>query len=149
MAKFKYRMQSILNIKEKLETQAKNEFAIARRRLDEEIDKLDALKKRKEEYVEEGREMRQSSIHIKDLEENKYALERMDEYISLQEIEVTKAERGLEYAREKLTVARQEAQIHQRLREKAFEEFKKEINAAESKEIDELTSYTYGQKKAD
>ena len=149
MAKFKYRMQSILNIKQKLETQAKNEFAIARRRLDEEIDKLDALKRRKDEYVEEGRQMRLSSIDIRKLEENKYAIERMDEYISLQEIEVTKAERGLEYAREKLTAARQEAQIHERLREKAFEEFKKEINAAESKEIDELTSYTYGQKKAD
>ena len=29
MAKFKYRMQSILNIKEKLEEQAKNEVAAA------------------------------------------------------------------------------------------------------------------------
>ena len=36
MARFIYRMQSILNIKEKMEEQARMEFAAARMRLDEE-----------------------------------------------------------------------------------------------------------------
>ena len=36
MAKFRYRMQNILNIKEKLEMQAKNEFAAANMELLEE-----------------------------------------------------------------------------------------------------------------
>ena len=40
MAKFRYRMQSILEIKKKLEEQAKNEFAAARAALNEEEDKL-------------------------------------------------------------------------------------------------------------
>ena len=39
MARFRYRMQNILDVKEKLESQAKNEFAIANARLAEEEEK--------------------------------------------------------------------------------------------------------------
>ena len=149
MAKFKYRMQSILNIKEKLEDQAKNDFSRARLHLDEETDKLQALEKRKEDYVEEGRRIRKDAINIKDLENNDYAIEKMDEYILMQQEQVKRAERELENARIKLTEAMQETKIQNKLKEKAFEDFKKELNAAESKEVDELTSYTYGQKKGE
>lgn len=146
MAKFKYRMQSILNIKVKLEEQVKNEFASARRRLDEEEEKLEILKQRKASYEEEGRMLRMSALNILDLNDNKIAIDRMEEFIGVQQIEVNKAAAFLEEAREKLTEAMKETKIHNRLREKAFEEFKKQLNADEAKEIDELTSYTYGQK---
>ena len=142
MAKFKYRMQSILNIKEKLEEQAKNEFAAARMRLDEEEEKLRALEERKLFYEDEGRRLRESALNILDLNENKTAIDRMDEFIAIQQIEVNRASALLEQARINLTNAMQEAQIQNKLKEKAFEEFKKEINAQEAKEIDELTSYT-------
>jgi len=36
-----------------------------------------------------------------------------------------------------------ERKTHEKLRERAFEEFKQEIAQAESKEIDELVSYNY------
>lgn len=146
MAKFKYRMQSILNIKEKLEEQAKNEFAAARLRLDEEEEKLNDLLARKAFYEEEGRRLREDSLNILDLNENKNAIERMKEFIAIQQIEVNRAAALLEQARINLTNAMQEAQIHNKLKEKAFDQFKKEINAQESKEVDELTSYTYGAK---
>lgn len=149
MAKFKYRMQSILNIKEKLEDQAKNDFSRARLHLDEEMDKLQALIQRKEDYVEERRRMRADAINIRDLVSNDYAIEKMDEYILRQQEMVKRAERELENARLKLTEAMQETKIQNKLKEKAFEDFKKELNAAESKEVDELTSYTYGQKKGE
>ena len=47
MAKFIYRMQSILNIKEKLEEQARMDFAQANMRLAAEEEKLQQLKDRK------------------------------------------------------------------------------------------------------
>lgn len=147
MAKFIYRMQNILNIKEKLETQAKNEFAEARARLDEELEKLEAIKQRRAGYEEEGRMLRASAINIQDLNDNKYALDRMDEQIIAQTEEIHRAERVLEKARVKLTEAMQETKVQVKLREKAFEQFKKDLAAEESKEVDELTSYTYGQKK--
>lgn len=147
MAKFIYRMQSILNVKEKLETQAKNEFAEAKIRLDEEMAVLEALEARKASYEEEGRRLREEELEVRKLNENQYAVDRMDEYIAEQKKNVAKAEKDLERARIKMVEAMQESQIHQKLRERAFEEFKRDLIAQESKEIDELTSFTYGQKK--
>ncbi|MGN0155958.1 MAG: flagellar FliJ family protein [Lachnospiraceae bacterium] len=52
-----------------------------------------------------------------------------------------------ELAREKLQNAMQERKTQEKLYENAFEDFKKEVNAKESKEVDELTSYTYGKNR--
>ncbi|MCI6919889.1 MAG: flagellar export protein FliJ [Lachnospiraceae bacterium] len=146
MAKFKYRMQSILEVKKKLEEQAKNEFAAARAALNEEEDKLEQLKNRKEAYEEEGRALREDTLNIMDIIENKEALLRMDEFIADQQLNVERAEDRMEETRLALQNAMQESKTQEKLREKAFEQFMKEENARESKEIDELVSYTYGRK---
>lgn len=146
MAKFRYRMQSILEIKKKLEEQAKNEFAAARAALNEEEDKLEQLKKRKEAYEDEGRTLRENTLNIMDIIENKEALLRMDEFIADQQLNVKRAQDRMEEARLALQTAMQESKTQEKLREKAFEQFVKEENAKESKEIDELVSYTYGRK---
>ena len=57
MAKFRYRMQSILNIKYQLETQAKMELGKAQMAYNEEQEKLQKLIDRKAAYLEEGRRM--------------------------------------------------------------------------------------------
>ena len=54
MAKFHYRMQSILDIKRKMETQAKMEFGQAQSKLLEEQERLEQLYQRKEAYLEEA-----------------------------------------------------------------------------------------------
>lgn len=64
MAKFVYRMQSILNIKEKIQEQARMEFASARIRLDEEEEKLRLLLERKEGYQEQGRILRKDGLKV-------------------------------------------------------------------------------------
>lgn len=55
----------------------------------------------------------------------------------------TPAEKTLEMARIELNRVMVERKTHEKLRERAFEEFKQEIAQAESKEIDELVSYNY------
>ena len=40
----------------------------------------------------------------------------------------------------------QERKMHEKLKEKALAQFLQEENAAEGKIVDELTSYTYGQR---
>lgn len=147
MARFVYRMQSILNIKGKLEEQAKMEFAAARIRLDAEEAKQEALAARKRGYEEEACRLREDKLHVQDILDNKNAILKMDEYILLQNLQVKQAEDLLEAARVHLEEAIRERKTYERLREKAFEEFVKEENARESKEIDELTSYIHGQKQ--
>lgn len=147
MAKFIYRMQSILNIKEKLEEQARMDFAQANMRLAAEEEKLQQLKDRKFFYEEEGRRLQQDALKVTDILENQNAIERMKDFIAEQLLAVRKAEEAAEIARLALMEAMLETKTQHKLKEKAFEEFMREENAKEAKEIDELTSYTYGQKQ--
>ena len=147
MARFVYRMQSILNIKIQMENQAKMEFGQAQRRLLEEEERLEGLYNRKEFYLEEGRKLRMDSLKVLSLRDNEYAVARMEEYIEAQKEAVRNAELQVEEARQKLQEVMTERKAQERLREKAFEQFMQEENAREGKEVDELTSYTYGQKR--
>lgn len=147
MAKFRYKLQNILNIKQKLEDQAKQEFSAARMQLDEEEEKLEALIERRRGYEEQARELRKGTLNIRELEENKNAILTLEGFVSAQRVQVDKAARRLEKAQVRMTEAMQERKTQETLREKAFEEFLREENRAESKVIDELTSYTYGQKQ--
>lgn len=147
MAKFRYRMQSILNIKVQMENQAKMELGQAQRKLMEEEERLEGLYRRKEYYLEEGRKLRMDSLKVLSLRDNEYAVARMEEYIEAQKEAVRNAELQVEEARQKLQEVMTERKAQERLREKAFEQFMQEENAREGKEVDELTSYTYGQKR--
>lgn len=146
MARFIYRMQSILDIKAKMVEQARMEFAAARMRLTEEEEKLQGLINRKEAYEDEGRGLRKNDLKVMEIMENREAIARMDEFIAFQRERLRCARERLEAAREKLQIAMQESKTQEKLKEKAFDEFMKEENAREAKEIDELTSYTHGRK---
>lgn len=146
MARFRYSMQSILNIKLKLETQAKQEFSTAKAALDEEEQRLEALFDRKRGYEQRAMSLLSGRLNLREIGENKAAVRCMDDYIEQQQINVNTAERNLEEARKRLTEVRMERKTHETLRDKAFEAFLMEEKRQESKEIDQLTSYTYGQR---
>ena len=146
MAKFIYKLQNVLNLKLKMEGQAKEAFSAARMALDEEEEKLQLLKDRKRGYEEHARELLRGTLNVRDIESNQNAITVMDSLIAAQYVQVDKANQNLENARQQMTVAMQERKTQEILRERAFEEFMREENRAESKAIDELTSYTYGQK---
>jgi len=69
-----------------------------------------------------------------------------DQRIEEQKHRVNRAMLELEDARSKLEEAVKERKTHEKLKEKQFDEFVREENRSESKSIDELTTYTYGQK---
>ena len=146
MARFRYKMQSILDVKEKLENKAKQDFAQANARLDTEKQKLVELQKRRSDYMEEGLKLRLEKIDIRKIRENKMAVLKIDEYIKNQMVQINLASREVEKARVALQTLMQERKAHEKLKENAFEAFMKEEQAAESKEIDQLTTYTHGQK---
>ncbi len=146
MAVFRYRMQSILNIKLKMETQAKQEFAQAKLVLDREEEKLQELYEQKSFYEKRAASLLSGKLDLLEIAANKEAILKIEEYIAEQKKRVDKAKQLLENAREKLREVMQERKVQEALKEKAFEEFLMEEKQQESKEIDQLTSYTYGQK---
>ena len=146
MAKFKYRMQNILDIKQKLEESAKMEFSEANIRVMEEEEKLSEIEDRKRMYEAEGKRLRSARLHVADIKNNTQAISVLGGMVKVQEKEGEKAKVVQEQKRLKLQNAMQERKTQEKLYENAFEAFVREENARESKEIDELTSYVYGKR---
>lgn len=146
MAVFRYKMQNVLNIKLQLENQANMEYGMKLAKLREEEEKLQVLQDRKQAYIDKGLELLTGILDPLEIASNKASVIKMDEYIGLQKEAIEEAEDQVELARRKLTMAMQERKIHERLRENALEAFLQEEKEKEKKEIDELTSFTYGQK---
>ena len=147
MAGFVYRMQNILNIKYKLEDLAKTEFMMANRVLQEEEDRLQALEERRTRYAKEGRLLLSERLKMDKIRENRQALSQMKEFIEIQIKRVEEAKRQVEIKGARLAEVVQEIKAQEKLKEKAFEEFLLEENTKESKEIDELVSFTYGKRR--
>lgn len=143
MAKFVFKMQNILDIKLKLEDQAKTAYAEAIAELDEQERIYCVLEERKDEYRKKLTGRVQAKLNVTTIIDLENAVEvmkfRMAEQMELIEAAKVKVER----ARLALQAAVVERKTYEKLKEKAFEEFKLEINAQEKKEVDELVSYTY------
>ena len=143
MAKFVYRMQSILDVKLKMESQAKAAYGIANRKLMEEQDKLRAILERRAAYEQEARELVSGVIDVRKIRENKQAIDVIKSQQRTQMMNVHVAEKNVEAARKHLNEVMTERKAHEKLKEHKFEEFKQEIQYAEGKEIDELVSYSF------
>ena len=145
MAKFIYRMQNILDIKNKLEIQAKNSYAAARMKLSQEEQKLDKLFEQKKSYEESYRQQLSGNINVLQINICKNAIELSKNLIKKQLVEVKVASLNLEAAQKRLGEVMKERKIQEKLREKAYEEFLQELSDQEKKEIDELVSFRFEQ----
>ena len=147
MAKFVYKMQSLLNIKEKLEDQAKTAFGLAKAVLNEEEAKLAEFVAKKNQYVEQKRQEMSSSINVHELTQLEHAIKSMEYRIAEQVLAVKRAEKNVQLAQVKLENAMKERKIQEKLREHALEEFLKEMEAADQQEINELVTFRFGKAK--
>lgn len=143
MAKFRYRMQNILDIKLKLESQAKIAYGVANQKYLEEQKKLQEIMFRRASYEKALKESMTGRIDVRQVSHARADVNAMKTIMRRQMIEVHKAERVMEDARKKLNELMMERKTHEKLKEKAFEKFKDELKTEESKEIDQLVSYTY------
>ena len=170
MARFIFSMQNILNMKEKLEEQAKNNFAQANRSLQERrpherrARQLSArivrprrsheallMQKQCENRLEAGKqtlkEAMLENLKVGQIRRREDDVEIFRMYLRQQILVVKQKEKEVEVAREHLNEAMKERKTFEKLKEKAFEKFVAEENQKEQKEVDELVSYRYGAEK--
>ncbi|MDO5294969.1 MAG: flagellar export protein FliJ [bacterium] len=143
MAKFQYRMQNILNLKQKMEDMSKNQYAIAKAVVDSEDEKLSLLYEKKENYEMKLRSSVSNQLIIVDIMHAQQAVKTAENHIVTQKQVVERAKTRLEIARSKMNEAMIERKTHDKLKENAFLQFKNEIVQIENKEVDELVSYKY------
>lgn len=143
MTKFTFRLEGILAIKVKLEKQAKMEFAAAKARLNTEEEKLEKTISERDIYEDELRQMMLDVLDVRKINLKRSALEYAKEAVEKQRMAVKRAAKQVELASAKLNTVMQERKTMEKLREKEFEEYKKQYSAEESKEVDGLVSYKY------
>ncbi len=143
MARFRYRMQNILDIKEKLESQEKAAYGLAAAALEEEQAKLSVLLRKKMDLDVQLKKLNTGHLDIKEINHCKNYINTTKSLIRDQMVKVHTAQRNLENARKRLEAVRKDRKTHENLKEKAFEEFKLELAAEERLAVDELVSFTY------
>ena len=136
-------MQNVLNIKERLETQAKTEYAEMNNRLSIEEDTMRRLVARLNSYELQAKKATMDKLDIAEMIRCNNAIRLLKDQMTQQAVRIRIAEKNVDAAMQKLTEAVQDRKIHEKLKEKAFEQFKSELNAQEMKEIDETVSFNY------
>ena len=143
MAKFIFKMESILSIKYKLEDQAKAEYGMEVAKLREEERKLEVLIAKKEAYQDALTKAVQDALVIREIKVLENSVENAKYNINVQKFVIKQQQQRVDQAREKLDNAMKERKTYEKLKEKAFKQFKMEIEAQERKEIDELVSFSF------
>lgn len=143
MQKFRYSMQSLLVIKQKMEDQAKAAYGAAKVRLTQEEEKLEALKQKRERYLGEKTAVLSRRLDVPLLNQLQNAIETTEQQIERQKTNVARAEAAVRAAQERLVDAMMERKTQEKLRENALERYMQEMNAEEQKEIDERTGFQY------
>ena len=127
MAKFLYSMQNVLDIKERLETQAKTEYAEMNNRLFIEEETMKRLGKRLDSYENLARSSASERLDIMEMRRCNEAIDIIKNQMTQQAVRIRIAQRDVDNAMKKLTEAVQDRKIHEKLKEKAFEQFKLDI----------------------
>ena len=108
-----------------------------------EKEKLEALFKKRAAYEASLKEQLSGSLNISEINICKNNINLVKSAIRTQLMNVKKAEDMLEVKRVALNELMKERKTHEKLRDKKFEDFQKEEKDNESKEIDQLVSFTY------
>lgn len=146
MAKFIYHLQNVLDVKLKLENQARTNFSLTAAKVNEEEERLNALYAEKTAYEDDYRKKSSGKLNVFELKQARDNISYIDGRITAQKKNVEMVKKSLEIARFQLNEAMKERKIHEKLKENAFEEFIHEENEAEKKEIDQLVSFRYNDK---
>lgn len=143
MAKFRYSMQNVLDVKYKLEDQAKTAFSQAQMKVNEAQEQLQLLVQRREGYEEQKQRLMQNRLDVRKLNECQQAIETMEYYERNQKKKIAALEAVLDNARRKLQEAMIDRKTHEKLKDNEFQVFLQELNEQEKKEIDELVSFQH------
>ena len=143
MPKFNYRMQNILTLKETLERQQKAAYSLAMLKVRQEEEKLQQLLIRRGNYEKDLATATEGSLDLREITHIRSAIQIMKTLIRDQMFELKKAQDALEVERKKLDQVMMDSKTHEKLRDKAFEEFKHELIMEDMKVTDEFTSFKY------
>jgi flagellar FliJ protein len=146
MPKFQFRLQQYLGVKEQIEDQKELEYAKALQKVEEEKAQLEKLNNQREIQLQELRMALTKPILPTEINRYNNIIERLKSQIKMQEKRLEEAKLLAEEKRQELIQAMKERKALETVKENAREEFIKEADIIERKQVDELVSFKYTDK---
>ena len=143
MAKFNFRLQSFLGVKEQLEDMKKNEYGMALKRLEEERARLSMLETEMTENVALFKKALVTAIVAVEIRRYNNRIEHLKNWIAEQKERVKAAEQFAETKRLELVEAMKERKALETVRERSYEEYLEDEKRAEQVVVDGIVSYQY------
>jgi flagellar FliJ protein len=143
MARFNFRLQQFLGVKEQIEDQKELEYGKAIRKREEEKALLRQMEEQREQQLEDFRTAVTNAIDPVEIKHYNGSLERLKGRIKQQRERVAAAEAFAEKKRLELVEAMKERKALEIVRDNAREAFIKEEILAEQKQVDELISFKH------
>ena len=120
MAKFIYSMQNVLNIKERMETQAKTEYAQMLGALHDEEVKMHNIMSTLNSYKVQASQLSIGKLDIAKIRRCNEAIKITEDMAKNQAVMVKLAERNVEASMKRLADAVKERKVQEKLKEKAL-----------------------------
>ena len=147
MAKFVYRLQSYLNVKEQLEELKKNEYGQALKRLEDERERKRVLERELAENIHLFKKALSTSIVASEIRRYNNRIEYLKNSIVEQNERIKAAEEEAEIKRLELVEAMKERKALETVKERNYEEFLKEEQRLEQVVVDGVVSYQYAERQ--
>jgi flagellar protein FliJ len=143
MAKFVFKMQSLLNIKTQMEESLKNELGKAVQKLELEKNKLKKIEIDKDECINNLKSKSSKGIIVSKIQEYNSYISLLKERMKIQKENINYAQNIVDKYREQLIKMMQEKEMLEKLKDKKYQEYLLEQAKAEQKINDEVISYKY------
>lgn len=141
MAVFRFRLGTLLHVKEQLEKSAKNELGLAVVRLEAERGQLFALERELTAIREDLAASVTGSIVPGRIRSLHAFLEAREIVRNHQQEAVKKAAQTVDTIRDRVVTLMQERKVLEKLREKEWEQYRVETIQEEQRQVDELVTY--------
>ena len=148
MAKFVFRLQSYLGVKEQLEEQKKSEYGQAMKRLEEERQRKRVFEQELEENLYNFKKILATLIVPVEIRRYNSRIELLKVWIVEQEERIKAAERYVDEKRFELVEAMKERKALETVKERNYEEYMKDEQRAEQVVVDGVVSYQYAGRRA-
>lgn len=143
MKRFKFKLETLLNIKAQEEDLKKIELAAEIERLNREIVKLDLLVSKKNEQIKEYKELLNLSTAVSRIKEYNDYIFKLNQGIDELRLHINIIEKNVDKIRSELIEISKERKIMEKLKAKEQAAYRKEMAREEQKAIDEVISYRY------
>lgn len=143
MAKFKFRLASYLNVKEKIEDQKKQEYGKALQKVEIEEAKKRSMQAELADCIQRFRDEISGGIAPQELVRYKQYINLLERRLVEQEAQIKRAKQFAESKRIELLAAVKQRKMVTKLKEKDYEAYLAEELQAEQKIVDEIVSYKY------